>query len=219
MSPLKENIKNPSGYHSFGVTHKDKVNNFALFIKDFGWHGKWKEDEDSLILTLDAARGDNERIDIEWPATHSSPGVWYTFAGNTIKCHNISQAAKLAQALPDAEAMRKANYRRKRRAPLPLSSGPGIAISGESFESLAENLSTSLPWDKESPPGEVKAALLKHKNTTITWVTSITGDVKSGMIKTKNLKVTANKDGKVIIEFADDFGFHACYADSVIGIS
>jgi hypothetical protein len=212
-------VRNPSGYHSSGATHKDKVNNFALFIKDFGWTGKWKEDEDSDILTLSAARGDNERIDIEWPATQWWPDVWYTFAGNSIKCRNISHAAKLAQELPDADAMRRASQRRRKRISLPLASGPAIAISDDGEESLADSLATSLPWDRESPPGEVKAALLKHKNTTITWVNRMNGAVKSGMIKPKNLKVTANKQGKVIIEFADEFGFHACYADCVIGVS
>lgn len=212
-------VHNPSGYHSSGATHKDKVNNFARFIKDFGWTGSWKEDEDSDILTLNATRGDNERIDIEWPATQWWPDVWYTFAGNTIKCRNISHAAKIAQDLPDADAMRRASQRRKRRISLPLSSGPAIAIPGDPGESLVESLATSLPWDKESPPDEVKTALLKHKNTTITWVNRLTGNVKSGMIKPKNLRVTTNKEGKVIIEFADEFGFHACYADSVIGVS
>jgi len=219
MSPLKHNIKHPSGYHSYGVTPKDKINNFAKFIKDFGWTGKWKEDEDSNILTLNASRGSNERIDIEWPAIQWWPDVWYTFASNTIKCRNISHAARLAQELPNAGYMKRVSRLRKRRTRLPLSSGPGTATLDDSGESLADSLATSLPWDKESPPGEIKAALLKHKNTTIIWVNRMTGDVKSGMIKTKHLKVTINKEGKVIIEFADEFGFHACYADSVIGVS
>jgi hypothetical protein len=212
-------IHNDSGYHSFGATHKDKVNNFALFIKDFGWTGKWREDEDSDILHLNATRGDNERIDIEWPQGQWWPDVWYTFAGNTIKCRNISHAAKLAQDLPDAAAMRRASQRSRRRIPSQFTTGPGIAIVGEPGESLVESLSTSLPWDRESKAGEVKVALLKHKNTTITWVNRINGAVKSGMIKNKTLKVTTNKEGKVVIQFADEFGFHACYADTVIGVS
>ena len=211
-------VKNPSGYHSFGATHKDKVNNFAKFIKDFEWTGKWYVDDDSEILHLNATRGDNERIDIEWPETQWWPDVWYTFAGNPIKCRNISHAAKLAQDLPDAERMRRASHRARRSIALPLASGPGIAISELPAESLVERLSTSVPWDTESKAGEVKAALLKHRNTTITWVNRINGAVKSAIIKPKNFKVTTNKEGKVIIQFADDFGFHACYADSVIGV-
>jgi hypothetical protein len=76
-----------------------------------------------------------------------------------------------------------------------------------------------LPWDKESKAGEVKVALLKHKNATIIWVQAMNGAVKSGMIKAKTLKVKTNKEGRIIIEFADETGFHACYADSVIGVS
>jgi hypothetical protein len=215
----KRVIHHASGYHSFGATHKDKVNNFAKFIKDFEWTGKWYVDQDSEILHLNATRGDNERIDIEWPETQWWPDVWYTFAGNTIKCRNISHAAKLAQEVPDAAKMKRASRRRKARISLPLGSGPAIGITGEPVEGYAESLSTSLPWDKESKSGEIKAALLKHKNPTITWVNRINGAVKSGVVKGKNLKVSTNKEGKVIIEFADEFGFHACYADCVIGLS
>jgi hypothetical protein len=217
----QRNIRNPSGYHSSGATHKDKVNNFALFIKDFGWTGKWKEDEDSLILTLIASRGDNERIDIEWPAPQWWPDVWYTFAGNTIKCRNISHAAKLAQALPDAETLRRASRRRRRSISLPLSSGPAIAIPGESVESLTESLLTSLPFDKESTVEEVVAALRRHRNPTIVWVNRISGDVNSAMMRTgkRHNSVTANKEGKVIIQFTDEHGFHAVYVESIVGIS
>jgi hypothetical protein len=212
-------IHHDSGYHSFGATHKDKVNNFARFIKDFGWTGKWKEDPDSDIVTLNAFRNDNERIDIEWPATQWWPDVWYTFAGYTIKCRNISHAALIAQEVPDAAKMKRAAQRAKRRISPPFTTGPAIAIPGEPGESLAESLATTVPWDKESKAGEIKVILLKHKNTTITWVQTMTGAVKSGMIKAKTLKVKTNKEGRVIIEFADEFGFHACYADCVIGVS
>ena len=214
----KGTVKNPSGYHSFGATHKDKVNNFAKFINDFEWTGKWYVDDDSEILHLNATRGDNERIDIEWPETQWWPDVWYTFAGNTIKCRNISQAAKLAQELPDAERMRRASHRARRSISLPLASGPAIAIVGDPADELISSLTTSVPWDTESKAGEVKAALLKHRNTTITWVNRISGKVNSAMIKPRNFKVTTTKEGKVVIQFADDFGFHACYADSVIGV-
>lgn len=214
-------IRNPSGYHSFGATHKDKVNNFARFIKDFGWTGQWKENEDSDILTLNAIRGDNERIDIEWPATQWWPDVWYTFASNSIKCRNISHAAKLAQGRPDAEAMRRASRRRRRSIPRASSSGPAIAIPGEPVESLAESLATSLPWDKESSVEEVVAALRQHRNPTITWVNRISGDINTATMRTgkRHNSVTTNKEGKVIIQFTDENGFHACYADSVIGLS
>jgi hypothetical protein len=211
-------IRNPSGYHSSGVTHKDKVNNFARFIKDFGWTGQWKEDPDSDILTLTATRGDNERIDIEWPDIHSSPGVWYTFAGNTIKCHNISQAAKLAQELPDAERMKRAAYRSKPRISSLNGSGPAIGIVGDD---LPGALATSLPFDKESTANEVAAALKKHRNPTIIWVNRISGKVNSAMMRTgkRHNKVTTNKEGKVIIQFTDETGFHAVYVESIVGLS
>jgi hypothetical protein len=218
-------IHNPSGYHSSGVTHKDKVNNFARFIKDFGWTGQWKEDPDSDILTLTAARGDNERIDIEWPAPQWWPDVWYTFAGNTIKCRNISHAAKLAQELPDAEAMRRATARRRAASRPKGAEGLLRGASGEGSPELngavAAELVTSLPFDKESTAKEVAAALKKHRNPTIIWVNRISGKINSAMMRTgkRHNKVSTNKEGKVIIQFTDETGFHAVYVESIVGLS
>lgn len=217
--PRKQRIiKNPSGYHSYGKNPKEKVHNFACFIKDFGWTGKWKEDEDSNILTLNAARGDNERIDIEWPATQWWPDVWYTFAGNTVKCRNISHAAKLAQDKPDASIMKRAAHRRKPRISSTNGSGPAIGIVGDD---LPGALATTLPFDKESTAGEVAAALKKHRNPTIIWVNRISGKVNSAMMRTgrRHNKVMTNKEGKVIVQFTDETGFHAVYVESIVGLS
>ena len=239
----KRLIKNPSGYHSHGKTPEEKVHNFALFIKEHGWTGTWQRDEESRILTLKASNGDNEKIDIEWPEGQWWPDVWYSFAGNTIKCRNISHAAKLAQEPPDQDAMRRAASKRKKVALRHSVVGPNRAATGRtesglpldlpspssglrsdmcaSAEELIESLAVSLPFDKESTQAEVVAVLKRHRNPTITWVNRLTGQVHTGTIKSggRNNRVTTTKEGKVIITFADPFGFHSVYVRSIIGFS
>jgi hypothetical protein len=222
---------NPSGYHSFGRTHKEKVYNFAVFIKEFGWTGEWHEDEETEMVFLKATRGDSERIDIEYPVNQGWPDVYYTFAGNTIKCRNVSMAAKFAQATPDTDKMRR-NSRRlsKRRTPasgLGRSGRAGIAAPASAepernaSEDIVAALATSLPFDKESTVEEVILALKQHRNPTIIWVNKISGDVNSAMMRTgkRHNKVTTNKEGKVIIQFTDERGFHAVYVESIVGLS
>jgi hypothetical protein len=216
------NAVNPSGYHSFGKNHKEKVWNFAAFIKDFGWTGNWWEDEETEMVHLKATRGDVERIDVEYPVNQGWPDVFYTLAGGTIKCRNISQAAKLAQEKPDVDKMRAASRRLRNgkatASPPQAAQGPAIATVGAD---LIPELTGSLPFDKESTADEVKQALVKHKNPVITWVNKVSGQVDSAMIKTKSkqFKVTESKDGKVIINFSTDRGFRAVYANSIIGVS
>ena len=80
---------------------------------------------------------------------------------------------------------------------------------------------TSLPFDKESTVEEVVAALRQHRNPTIIWVNRISGNVNTAMMRTgkRHNSVTANKEGKVIIQFTDENGFHAVYVESIVGIS
>lgn len=209
-------IQNPSGYHSHGKSHKEKLINFALFIKEFGWSGKWNDDEETGILHLNATRGSNEKIDIEWPEKQSWPDVWYTYAGNSIKCRNISQAAKIGQDPPDPDRMRMVSRRRRRPKRngidlhLPEGAG-GVPLAGD--ELIAE-LATTLPFDKESSAEELKSVLLRH---TITWVNRISGNVQTETIKPKHFKIT-EKDGRKTLHFCSDYGFRSVYVDSIIGV-
>lgn len=225
MTVRNKVIHNPSGYHSHGKTHKEKVINFSLFIKEFGWSGTWNDDEESGILYMHATRGKNEKIDIEWPEKQWWPDVWYTYAGNSIKCRNISQAAKIGQEPPDSEKMRAASRRLRRsgkpgiglRGPgatgRPL---PGEAGTDEAAADLIEELATSLPFDHESSPAEIKAVL---KGRYITWVNTLSGATRQALVKPgKHYKVTTTKEDKIVIEFADDHGFHSVYASSIIGV-
>jgi len=235
MPTAKRLVHNPSGYHSSGKDHKEKVHNFCLFIKDFGWTGKWKQDDDAEILHMNATRDDNEKIDIEWPDNQWWPDVWYTFAGATIKCRNISHAAKIAQTEPDPERMRRSARRRSygvTGASLQGSSRPGSGLSragvgsgdpdaADAGEAIVAALKGYVPFTHESTAEEVHVELKSYKVPTITWVNRMTGAVNTAMIKTKSrhFRITKNGDGKVIINFADEFGFHAVYANSVIGVA
>jgi hypothetical protein len=231
----KRLVRNPSGYHSSGKSPKEKVHNFAMFIKPFGWTGKWRIDEDSHILHLNATRDDNEKIDIEWPESQWWPDVWYTFAGATIKCRNISHAAKIAQAEPDPERMRRVSRRRfsgGKAASLRGARRPGERLSraegrsdgpneNDAGEAIVAALKGYVPFTHESTAEEVDVELKSYKVPTITWVNRMTGAVHTTMIKTrsKHFRITKNGDGKVIINFTDEFGFHAVYANSVIGVA
>lgn len=216
-------VKNPSGYHSHGSTHKEKVYNFGVHIKQFGWSGKWREDDDSGILHATMTRGNAETITIEWPETQWWPDVWYEYAGCTMKCRNISQAAKIASEKPDPDKMRRSATRRKG------SKGNGIAEAfaaeasnnGSSVGELIDSLRTTLPFDKESTPEEIKAVIKDKVNPTIVWINRISGSAEQDYIKTwsRHLKITQNKEGKKIINFVGGHQFHSVYVDSVIGFS
>jgi hypothetical protein len=222
---------NPSGYHSYGRTKKEKVINFGAFIKDFGWTGSWREDEETEMIFMTATRGDSERIDIEYPVNQGWPDVYYTFAGNTIKCRNVSQAAKLAQAIPDSDKMRynarRLSNARRRASGLGNSerAGTGLQGVGEPDENGADDimsvLSTTLPFDKESSIEDVILALKQHRNPTIVWINRISGKIESAMMRTgkKHNRVSTNKEGKVIIQFIDERGFHSVYVESIVAIS
>lgn len=214
-------IKNPSGYHSRGKTKQEKVYNFGVHIKQFGWSGKWERNEETKTLYAELRRGDSEVITINWPDDQWWPEVYYAYAGNKQKCRNISAAAKIASEKPDPNRLRKAAAK-KRRA------GNGIAEvfasgGGDSDEAreLIASLSTTLPFDRESSVEDIKAVLKARTNPVLIWINRISGGVEQDYIKTwsRHLKVTENKEGRKIIHFVGGNCFHAVYVDSVIGVS
>lgn len=213
-------VRNPSGYHSHGKTHKEKVFNLGKHIKQFGWEGSWEQDVDVLKATM--KRGESESIIIWWPDDQWWPDVTYNYAGSSLKCRNISHAAKIASEKPDASRMRKSG-RRMRSKLNGITQGIGTGASGDtsSADELISEMSTTLPFDKESTPEEIRAVIKTHINPTLIWVNRLTGRVESDIIKTwsRHLKVTKNKDGKTIIHFVGMNCFHAVYVDSVIGVS
>lgn len=210
-------VKNPSGYHSHGSTHKEKVVNFGKWAKDFGWVGTWEQEED--VLKAELKRGDSEVIAIWWPDTQWWPDVYYKYAGAEMKCRNISAAAKIASEKPDPDKMRRTALRKntqgERRIAAAFASG-----DGNSGEDLIESLRTPLPFDKESTPEEIKAVLKGKVNPTIVWINRLSGLVEQDYIKTwsRHLKVTTNSEGRKIIEFVGANQFNSVYVDSVIGL-
>ena len=215
-------VRNPSGYHSHGKTHKEKVYNFGVHIKQFGWSGSWNEDEDSGILTAELKRSESERITIEWPDNQWWPDVFYSYAGDTIKCRNISQAAKIASEKPNVDRMRKST-RKKRTGGSRIAEAFAAAggNNDSTTEELIDALRTTLPFDRESTPEEIKAVIKTKVNPTIVWINRLTGRAESDYIKTwsRHLKVTENKEGKKIINFVGADRFRSVYVDSVIGFS
>lgn len=242
MTP--RNVKNPSGYHSKGKSPKEKVVNFAAFIKEFAWTGSWKEDPTTGDITLIATR-EAERIEVYWNTPIAWPEVFYSYAGHKIKCRNVSAAAKIAQGEPDPERMRRIAGKLRvgtLSASMQRPSGPvgrpdGAEVPsddpGDSDVSAGdlEALRGYVPWDKASTPEEVKAELMHYRTPTITWVNRIAASVdkrkqgpdntiNTATINTKSRKfnVSTNKTEEVIINFTDRYGFHAVYAHTVIGV-
>lgn len=211
-------VRNPSGYHSHGKTHQEKVYNLGVYIKEFGWTGGWEQEEDVLKATM--KRGDSEIITIWWPDSQWWPDVYYKYGGNEQKCRNISAAAKIASEKPDPERMRRTVTSRRGIG----ENGIAAAFaSGDSNagENLIESLRTTLPFDRESTPDEIKAVLKGKVNPTIIWINRFSGLIEQDYIKTwsRHLRVTMNRDGKAIIHFVGANCFHAVYVDSVIGVS
>jgi hypothetical protein len=209
---MAKNVKNPSGYHSSGRTLKDKANNFGSFVKQFGWGGCWKEESNGNIALI-ATRGDNEEIEIIWYKT-PQPGepngeVWYTFAGQSKRCHNVAEAAKIAQSPPDPNTVRKA-IRSKRQE------------NGEMTPEMIESLQGSLPFDHESSDEELKLVLF-HKD--ITWINRLSGRTRSAMIGgRRHFKVVRREDKHDYIDFVsvpprgEIPVFYAVYLDSIVSV-
>ena len=193
-------VRNPSGYHSKGVTYKDKANNFGIFIKDFGWKGSWTEDSDTGDVTLIAKR-DNERIEVYWNTPLPWPETYYTLGNNRIKVRNLSAAAKLAQETPDAARAKRGFRRRVNGIALPLASGPATPL---------------LDYLEDAPEDDIASALV---GDSITWLSSLGGEAQTDRILPKQFKVTANKEGRTIIHFCGDFGFHSVYLDAIVNVS
>lgn len=215
-------VRNPSGYHSHGKTHKEKVYNLGVHIKEFGWEGTWKQPEGDDVLKATMKRGDSEIIKIWWPDSQWWPDVYYTYAGNEMKCRNISHAAKLASEKPDPDKMRRNASRKNGRKSNGIAAAfaAGASNMGPSADDLIASLATTLPFDRESTPDDIKAVLKTKVNPTIVWINRLSGCVEQDYIKTwsRHLKVTANKEGKLIINFVGGHQFHSVYLDSVIGL-
>jgi hypothetical protein len=193
-------VRNPSGYHSKGATPKDKANNFGKFIKDFGWSGSWREDPETGDITLVAKR-DNEMIEAYWNNPIPWPEVFYSLGGNRIKCRNISMAAKLAQETPNADRARRGFRRAKSASPVANGSGPGKAL---------------LNYLEDASEDDIAGALV---GDTVTWTSALGGEPQTDRILPKQFKVTANKEGRTIIHFCGDFGFHSVYLDAIVNVS
>lgn len=202
---MARNVKNSSGYHSSGKTIQDKAAKFGIFVKQFGWSGSFKTNEDGNV-DLVATRGDNETIQITWYKTGGGE-VWYTLAGERQRCHNVSAAAKIAQEKPNYDRFNR--VMRKRRKKLAVE-------NGEVTPELTDGLQGSLPFDHESSDDEIKLMLLKRS---ITWVDSLgrlnTATVNAG--KYGDLfKVVRN--GHDYIDFVDEYGFHSVYLDRIVSV-
>ncbi|AEL97983.1 hypothetical protein CL65_gp075 [Mycobacterium phage Patience] len=77
----------------------------------------------------------------------------------------------------------------------------------------------SVPWEgDDSPAFDILLGVIGH---TITWIGSDGEERTQSCPKASNLgkahfKVKTTKAGKRVLEWANSFGFHACYVDSII---
>jgi hypothetical protein len=176
---MAKNVKNPSGYHSAGKTLQEKAANFGSFVKQHGWTGSFKTAENGDVNLL-AQRGDSESIEICW-LKGGGGSVRYTLAGTTVKCHNVSAAAKIAQEPPDINKVQKA-VRKRHVAP----------ENGEITPDILDGLQGSLPFDRESTDQEIKLAL---KDRNIAWINRLSGTVYQAVVGvSKQFKVIRAED-------------------------
>jgi hypothetical protein len=211
---MAKNVKNPSGYHSSGKTIKDKANNFGAFVKQFGWSGSWSVDDKTGNVILFATRGDSdESIEIIWYKTPQSgePNgeVWYTLAGQNRRCHNVAEAAKIAQEPPNPAKM--LGVRSKRQS------------NGEMTTEEMEALQGSLPFDHESSDEEIKLVLFQKE---ITWVNRLSGRMRTEIVGgRRHFKVVRRDDKHDYIDFVSvpPRGelpvFYAVHLDSIVSVS
>lgn len=191
-----------------------KAEHFGKFAKAYGWSGKWSKDSDTGIVHLFCRRGENETIDIWWQANgcieaHMMPV--YTLAGERIKCHNVSAAAKIAQNPPNHDRLKKAVRKRKRQTGIEYSDPAAlVAVQGP------------LPFDHESDDAELEAVL--HKRT-ITWVNSISGELDSAFVDADKQFQVIRKNGSEAcrgdqIGFCDPTagGYRAVYLNAIVSV-
>ena len=203
----RKNVVNPSGYHSSGRTLPEKANNFGAYVKQFGWAGSWKIDPETGNVILTANRGENEIIQIEWYKGGGGE-VWYTLAGERIKCHNVSGAALIARNEPDLTRLKRAVSKKRK------SMGK---LSQDESAMLVSDIQGTLPFDHESDDVELKTVLMGR---TITWLTStgVLFTAKVGAGKKRNMFKVVRSNGKSYIDFVDEFGFHSVYLDRIVSV-
>jgi hypothetical protein len=205
---MSKKVLNPSGYHSSGRTIQEKANNFGMFVKEYDWTGGY-ETLDNGNVKLITTRGESEVIEITWFKTGGGT-VFYTLAGEKVKCRNVSAAALIAQKQPDHSKLRKA-VRRKRAS---IEVGSDIVA-----QDLIDSLQGSLPFDHESTDAELKLVL---KNKQIAWINRISGNIHTAVVTiNKQFKVDRDKHN---ITFIDGTGagafpaFRSVCLDSIVSV-
>jgi hypothetical protein len=217
---MARNVKDPSGYHSAGRTLQEKATNFGTFVKQFGWKGNFETDADGNV-DLTAKRGDNEVITITWYKGGGGE-VWYTLAGQRIKCNNVSAAAKIAKDDPDPSRFRRAVRKRKTDS----------AVE-EFTPEMLEDLQGSLPFDHESSDAEIQEVLLGR---TLTWINLTTGKVETAEVSDKPKHFSVCRNGHDYVNFvypiparvlsrwgkdhmeSDTYGFRSVYLDRIVSV-
>lgn len=199
-------IKNPSGFHSRGKSAEEKARHFGEHVHEYGWAGKWSQDEDTGILHLFARRDENETIDVWWlptGAAHPDMLPIYTLAGEKIKCRNVSAIAHLAMKTPDENRLRKAVQKQTRRRTVK----PEVELN-----------------IKEQTDDEIAEQLL---GKTITWVNTISGKVDIAMIGDNPRQLRVIRNGHDYIDFVQrprgkderfGDGYRSVYLDSIVKV-
>jgi hypothetical protein len=214
---MSKNVVNPSGYHSSGRTLQEKATNFGLYVKQFGWKGNFTTDADGNV-DLVATRGENEQITITWYAGGGGL-VTYILAGDSIKCNNVSAAAKIAKEKPDPSRFRRAVRKRK--------------VDEDYTPEMLEDLQGTLPFDHDSTDDEIRAALL---GKTITWINRFSGQVETADVSPKPNHFSVCRNGNDYINFvypiparvmsrwgkehmeSDTYGFRSVYINRIVSV-
>lgn len=73
-----------------------------------------------------------------------------------------------------------------------------------------------LDYLEDASEDDIASALV---GDSITWTSALGGEPQTDRILPRQFKVTANKEGRTIIHFCGDFGFHSVYLDAIVNVS
>ena len=171
----------------------NKVKKIKDACEEHGWDFSEEvyDDNNPFVHTLVACKRDQEVITMEWQNQRMVNPPMYTIAGSVTILHNAKAALARIAGEPDVEKLNK------RGKPV---------IRGR------------LTLSADSADDEILKTLAGRR---ITWLSEAFNDPLSTRVLAKNATCKHYKivrNGRVRVEFIDEFGFRSVHLDKIVGI-
>jgi hypothetical protein len=193
-----------------------KSEEMAEFAQQNNWRTSVKTDMSGFEETGDinditwimyAIRGDEDKketLRVEWDGDLQTWAL-YQYGDYVLKPARKAPVLKLIQGQPDPK-----KYRKEEKKTEP--------------ETIEEKLANrNIPWENDdSPAFDILISVL---DTTITWISPVTGEERSalcpkqGNLRKAHFKVKTTSSGKRVLEWANSYGFQACYISNIIDVT